>query len=145
MKPIAQTYHVTMETGMLLDIDAESAGEAIFNATHRVRGQKAIACFVGGEHDPATILLDGEGTGRVTFDVPKHEALPETPKPGRQKMAMQYVRVGDTFEEGPFEWEVEDITENPVKRTLGVRNVRDRNHVTEIKHKRDFILTVLRK
>jgi hypothetical protein len=138
-----QTYHVTMDTGVLLDIDAWSAGEAIYTACHRIRGHGVKSCYVGGEHDPATLLLDGEGAGRITFEVPRHDPLPLDPPPGRQRMCARYVRIGDTIEDGVFDFKVHDINETPAKMLFMVREARS-NSESELAILKYQIVSIVR-
>lgn len=62
------TYHVTTDNGKHVNIEANSAGDACGTVMRRFKGCKIIECFAGNDE------------GRVTYDIPPHEAIPKTPK-----------------------------------------------------------------
>ena len=111
------TYHITMDNGESLDVRADSAGEAIYLACHRMRGWCVKACFLGGDPDPETPELY-RVPGKIHFEIPKHEPMPAEIPPGKQRLCCKYVRVGDIIHDGALSWKVIEIEELPVKNSF---------------------------
>lgn len=137
-------YQVTMDNNTLHEIYAGSAGEAMFIACHRSRGHLVRACQVGKPADKEVKLLAGEGPGRIMFDVPKHNAIPLDPAPGRQKMCAVYVRAGDVLEQDVFEWHVRSIKPLNSMFEFELESVKDSNDGATLRFHRNQMVTVTR-
>lgn len=72
-------YHVIMSDKNRREINASSASEAIFKALNRYRQLTVTECWLGGYEGP-----EFGQTGRTTFEIPPHVAMPPKPKPKTQ-------------------------------------------------------------
>lgn len=68
-------YYTKMSGGSICRIEfATSAGEAIYQALFQHKGQTVKECWQGPEHGQK------QGPGRINFDVPAHDPLPDEAK-----------------------------------------------------------------
>lgn len=151
MSSITQTYRLRLDSGHSQDIRAESAGEAIYLACQRNRGQRVTECVLGASppspkpsRKSAPSLLPDENPGLIRFDVPSHEALPKMPSPGRQRLCAKYLRIGCRLEDGPYDFEVIAINQLPRQLKVEVRNLKYPERISEIKYLPDeLVMAVL--
>ncbi len=68
------TYTVTLDSGSRRDIRAESAADAMQRVLEANIGRKVVSCESG-------INSGGRYSGRIQYDIPKHEALTQPPPP----------------------------------------------------------------
>lgn len=108
------TYHATMDNGEKIDVRADSAGEAIYLACHRMRGWAVKDLYLGGDVTPDPNPLFNEA-GKMSFEIPKHEPLPADAVPGKQPLCARYIKCGDTIHHEGLSWRVLEITPLPVK------------------------------
>jgi len=77
----ATTYHIIMSSGTKLDIEAHSAGEAIYAALRRALGQTVTHCHSGltdAEAQDAKSWDKLAMPGMVQHEIPPHQALKES-------------------------------------------------------------------
>lgn len=72
-------YHLKLSDGRDLNVEANSASEAIGLALDSNKGKTVVRCFVGGQE------------GRITFDIPPHAPVPKKiPSPKKPKPVMMF-------------------------------------------------------
>lgn len=70
-----QAYYITLDNGLTIRIERESAAQAMGQALRENLGRKIIKCWSGAVNpsDPATY-------GVINYEVPTHEAMTKRPR-----------------------------------------------------------------